>query len=91
MRKKAFLYAYDKVNLGDDLFIRTIVNRYPHVHFFMWSDARNKMIFSDLKNLTVIDQKAGKFKKLAKIRPSLVTRFSNVLRTFGNLTRLRWL
>lgn len=80
MRKKAFLYAYDKVNLGDDLFIRTIVNRYPHVHFFMWSDARNKMIFSDLKNLTVIDQKAGKFKKLAKIRPSLVTRYQENLK-----------
>ena len=27
--KKIFLYAYDHINLGDDLFIETIANRYP--------------------------------------------------------------
>lgn len=80
MKKKAFLYAYDKVNLGDDLFIRTIVNRYSHVHFYMWSDIRNKANFSDMKNLTVIDKNTIKFKLLSKIRPSLVVRYQENLK-----------
>lgn len=80
MKKKAFLYAYDKVNLGDDLFIRTIVTRYPHVHFYMWSDARNRRNFSDLKNLTVIDKNATRFKIISKIRSSLVVRYQENLK-----------
>ena len=28
-----FLYAYDRQNLGDDLFVHTITKRYPDVQF----------------------------------------------------------
>ena len=52
--KKLFLYAYDHINLGDDLFIETIVRRYPHVKFYFWTDAKNKEVFKDLKNLKII-------------------------------------
>ena len=31
--KRIFLYAYDKINLGDDLFISFITNRYPDIYF----------------------------------------------------------
>ena len=43
--KKIFLYAYDHVNLGDDLFIETIVNRYPDTEFYFWTDNENKKVF----------------------------------------------
>lgn len=48
--KKVFLYAYDKINLGDDLFIENLVNRYPHVKFIMISNKENKNNFKNLLN-----------------------------------------
>ena len=46
--KRVCLYAYDKVNLGDDLFIRTIAARYTDTKFYLWSDGVNKQNFSDV-------------------------------------------
>ena len=73
--KKIFLYAYDHVNLGDDLFIETIVNRYPDTEFYFWTDNENKKVFQEQMNLKIIDQDSGKIKLLNKIRPSLVARY----------------
>ena len=42
MKKRCFLYAYDKQNLGDDLFVHTICNRYPDAQFYMWSAPVNR-------------------------------------------------
>lgn len=69
--KKIFLRAYDKVNLGDDLFIRTIVNRYPDVKFYFWSDKINQTNFKDLKNLCVIDENSLFFEWINRINGSL--------------------
>lgn len=65
--KKIFLYAYDKINLGDDLFIETIVKRYPTTVFYMISDKTNKTNFRELKNLHIIDRDCVVFKYLKKI------------------------
>lgn len=65
--KKIFLYAYDHVNLGDDLFIETIVNRYPDTEFYFWTDNENKKVFQEQMNLKIIDQDSGKIKLLNKI------------------------
>lgn len=73
--KKAFLYAYDKVNLGDDLFIRTIVERYPYVKFYFWSNKENQKIFREHKNLKVVNQNTLFLNLIRKIRPSLVVRY----------------
>lgn len=73
--KKVFLYAYDKTNLGDDLFIETIVNRYPKVKFYMISDIKNKKQFAKLQNLCIIDRDSKIVKLLHRIRPSLVARY----------------
>lgn len=75
MRKKFFLYAYDKINLGDDLFIRTIVNRYPDVKFFLWSNKENKKIFEDCENLLVIDKESRVHQFIRRLRPSLSIRY----------------
>ena len=73
--KKAFLYAYDRQNLGDDLFVHAITGRYPNTQFYMWSDRKNQETFSCLPNLTVIDKDSRFVHLLHKLRPSLVARY----------------
>jgi colanic acid/amylovoran biosynthesis protein len=77
--KKVFLYAYDRQNLGDDLFINTIVKRYPHVKFYLWSDLKNRQIFRCLPNLKILQKEGGMVQLLKGIRPSLVARYRNWL------------
>lgn len=72
--KKVFLYAYDKVNLGDDLFITSIIERYSSVKFYMWSNGTNKALFSDHKNLCVIDNESTVMNFIKNIRSSLIYR-----------------
>lgn len=69
--KKIFLYAYDRVNLGDDLFIHMICNRYPDVKFYLWSKKYNKKTFKDINNLKVLDQDSKNLEFIKKIHPSL--------------------
>ncbi len=75
--KRVFLHAYDKANLGDDLFIRAITTRYPKTRFLMWSDPINKKNFSDIKNLDVIGTFSLLPRVLGKIRESLAVRYKN--------------
>lgn len=73
--KKVFLYAYDHQNLGDDLFIETIVKRYPQVKFYLWSDKKNREVFTQCSNLRIINKNSVKVKILGKIRQSFVTKY----------------
>lgn len=75
--KKAFLYAYDRQNLGDDLFVHTIAKRYPHVKFYMWSDPQNRETFQCLPNLKILDRHGALVRFLNRIRPSLSSRYRN--------------
>lgn len=52
--KRIFLYAYDKQNLGDDLFVHTIAQRYPETLFYIWSRKKNKDTYRLLPNLKVV-------------------------------------
>lgn len=47
--KKIMIYAYTKDNLGDDLFIKVLCDRYPDIKFILQTDQKNK--FDDVKNL----------------------------------------
>ena len=73
--KKIFLYAYDHINLGDDLFIETIADRYPDTEFYFWTNEKNKKVFQQQKNLKIVDENSIKTKVLRKIRPSLEVRY----------------
>lgn len=77
--KKIFLYAYDRINFGDDLFIHTICNRYPDVKFYLWSKKYNKKTFSEIKNLKVLDQDGKLITMLSKIHPSLFAKYKAYL------------
>lgn len=73
--KKVFLYAYDRQNLGDDLFVHTITKRYPHVKFYMWADEKNRETFRCLPNLKGLDRNAPILRFLSRLRPSLAVRY----------------
>lgn len=73
--KKVFLYAYDKQNLGDDLFVHTITKRYPKAKFYLWSDKQNQSVFRCLPNLKVLDQSSRFIRFLDRLRPSLAARY----------------
>ncbi len=73
--KKVFLYAYDKVNLGDDLFVHTICNRYSKVKFYLLSKKYNKLTYKNIKNLKVIDQDSMFLNFMNKLYPSLCSRY----------------
>ena len=75
--KKVFLHAYDRQNLGDDLFIHTIAKRYPRVQFYMWSDIKNRETFRCLPNVKILDKEGGMVRLLNRIRPSLTARYRN--------------
>ena len=69
--KKVFLYAYDKQNLGDDLFVHMITKRYPKTKFYIWTEAYNKSTFASLKNLKVINKDSTILRSLDKLHPTL--------------------
>lgn len=48
-----YLIAYCKNNLGDDLFIRTIVRRYPNEKFYLCAPPKYTKVFTEEKNLFV--------------------------------------
>lgn len=54
--KKVLLHGYTQNNLGDDLFFRVIADRYQNVKFYLPTlNSDNKKIFSDVKNLKIVD------------------------------------
>lgn len=48
-----FLKSYAALNLGDDLFIKIICERYPNHNFTIMTDAKYKKIYEGIKNLSV--------------------------------------
>lgn len=53
--KYMYIHAYLAGNLGDDLFVRILCTRYPHVHFVILADKFYKQTFQDISNLKVYD------------------------------------
>lgn len=51
--KKVFVHAYLSYNLGDDLMVRILCRRYPHVRFSVIADERYREIYQDIPNLKV--------------------------------------
>ncbi len=51
--KRVFIHAYAAGNLGDDLLIRILCERYPKVRFLICADSSYRVCYADLKNLRV--------------------------------------
>lgn len=52
-----YLKAYLENNLGDDLFVHIITERYPHTRFIITAPNEYKEIYKDRKNLVIISKK----------------------------------
>lgn len=52
--KNVFINAYTNFNLGDDLFIKILCERYPDTNFFLYAPKDYKVLFRELNNLKII-------------------------------------
>lgn len=52
--KKVMVYAYTHFNLGDDLFIKVLCERYPEVRFVLYAPSEYKQSFKSLDNIRVL-------------------------------------
>jgi colanic acid/amylovoran biosynthesis protein len=67
MNKKILIYAYTALNLGDDLFVKILCNRYPESKFYIFCTKNVATPFKNIDNLTIIPlipRIDGIFKKL---------------------------
>lgn len=51
--KKIMIYAYTNFNLGDDLFIKMLCERYPETHFILYAPNEYKSYFNGLSNIII--------------------------------------
>ncbi|MFD2616163.1 polysaccharide pyruvyl transferase family protein [Terrilactibacillus laevilacticus] len=52
--KKIFISFYLNQNLGDDLFVKILCEKYQKTKFYIYGDKKNKHTFDELKNLKYI-------------------------------------
>ena len=62
--KKVYILAYSKMNLGDDLFIDTVLKRYPKVQFYSRAVKTESTIYQDNENLHFLDYNLDELLKL---------------------------
>lgn len=52
--KKALIWAYTQVNLGDDLFVKVLCERYPNVIFSIIGKKKKLLPFKNISNLRTV-------------------------------------
>ncbi|MFS0614938.1 polysaccharide pyruvyl transferase family protein [Lederbergia ruris] len=52
--KKVMIYAYANFNLGDDLFIKVLCERYPNTKFYIYAPKQYKVLFKGMDNLSIV-------------------------------------
>jgi colanic acid/amylovoran biosynthesis protein len=70
MKKKILVSAYIKGNLGDDLFLKVLCERYPNVDFYVFGASKYKSIFNEITNLHYLSNDLFISKGLNKIARS---------------------
>lgn len=56
MKKKILINAYINGNLGDDLFVKILCERYPNTQFYLIGEKRYKQFFGKIQNLHYIEE-----------------------------------
>ncbi|GIO19649.1 hypothetical protein J18TS1_27490 [Oceanobacillus oncorhynchi subsp. incaldanensis] len=54
--KKIMINAYTNLNLGDDLFIKILIERYPNTKFILYAPKKYKEIFKNNKNIKIYNK-----------------------------------
>lgn len=53
---KVFVKFFSKINLGDDLFLKILFERYPKINFVIAADSKYGVIFKTYKNVEIIEE-----------------------------------
>lgn len=62
--KKIFILAYAKANVGDDLFIYMLIEKYKNVHFYInIKEKEHQRAFEKYPNITIISEKERELTK----------------------------
>lgn len=86
---KVFVKFFSKINLGDDLFLKILFERYPQTVFVIVANNKYKEIFKNYNNVQIIDESLSKkrsFMSLVNRLQLFITRkvlpsvYSNILR-----------
>lgn len=78
MIKRIYVYAYFNYNLGDDLFIRILCNRYPTTKIYcLVSDPKYKNVFKEYSNITFFSNNTWFVKIYKKIARMIKNRDKN--------------
>ena len=70
--KKVFVYAYLQFNLGDDLFIKSLIEKYPNTIFYVIADLKYRKAFRKNRNLKIISNCKSKIKLLDVIKGRVI-------------------
>lgn len=71
--KKVYIYAFLQKNLGDDLFVKILCERYPNIRFYAMCDSNMMDSLKEIKNLKLIP------------RIKILDKFSNLFNVTINL------
>lgn len=66
-RKRVYIYAWLAGNLGDDLFVRILCEKYPNTRFYILADEQYKKKYHNITNLVVFSWKENKVRKVEKM------------------------
>lgn len=78
--KKAFLFAYLSKNLGDDLFVKSICDRYPDTEFELWGRPDELSYAEQFGKIRIIDSENKLLQNIKKkILPSATARYRDYL------------
>lgn len=65
--KNVLLYGIHSVNLGDDLFFKIILERYPNARFIIQAPEIYKTILSEYNNCIIVSNEDATIKRISKI------------------------
>ncbi|WP_226645640.1 polysaccharide pyruvyl transferase family protein [Mesobacillus subterraneus] len=77
MKKKFLVKAYFAMNLGDDLFLKILFDRYPDVEWHLLTASENySMVFNQYKNVKIINSMSV---KLGRRKYNLFYKFNDLI------------
>jgi colanic acid/amylovoran biosynthesis protein len=68
LKKKVFIYAYLNYNLGDDLFVKTLCDKYPKIKFITYApDSNYNQVFHEMTNLKLYTNHSWQVKRIKDV------------------------
>lgn len=65
--KNVFVYGVNTVNVGDDLFMRILFERYPKTRMIMYASNVYTSLFKDYQNVVIISETESVVKRLIRV------------------------